>query len=531
MWKALLKKQLMEVNSWLFQNKKTGKNRNAAQIAGMIVIYAALFLVISVIFVACSVVLCQPLTDAKMDWLYLDIMGLLALMLGVFGSVFNTYSTLYNAKDNEFLLSMPIPIRRLLAVRLLGVWMWSFIYVAIVYIPALVIYWITISQNGALNFGVIFSGIVLMLLLSVFVLTLSCALGWIVAKVSVKLKHKSAVTVFLSLIFLAAYYFCYSQAYQVLQTIALNAASLGNQIRGAAYPLYIAGCSGTGDMLSLFMVAAIVILLFLFVCRIMSRSFIKISTTKNSASKKKHRAVSGRAKSVENALLFKELKRFTSSANYMLNCGLGTVLLPAAGVFLLIEGDFAASAFSGLASAGGLIALLVCAVSSMNDITAPSVSLEGNNIWLLQSLPVAPWQALKAKLRLHILITEPAVLFCSVCAVIVFKPQPLEIVLMIVLPALFVVLSASFGLIVNLKSPNLKWKDETIAVKQSVSVMLCIFGGWGFVILLGVLYFALCTFLPTAFSLSVCTVLVLVLTVLELMWLKKKGSVILSSLQ
>ena len=36
---------------------------------------------------------------------------MLAIVLGAFGSVFNTYSSLYLAKDNDLLLSMPIPVR------------------------------------------------------------------------------------------------------------------------------------------------------------------------------------------------------------------------------------------------------------------------------------------------------------------------------------------------------------------------------------------------------------------------------------
>ncbi len=49
-------------------------------------------------------------------WLYYALMGLLALAFGVFGSVFSTYAGLYQAKDNELLLSMPIPPRRILLV-------------------------------------------------------------------------------------------------------------------------------------------------------------------------------------------------------------------------------------------------------------------------------------------------------------------------------------------------------------------------------------------------------------------------------
>ena len=35
---------------------------------------------------------------------------MIALALGIFGSVFNTFASLYQAKDNDLLLSLPIPI-------------------------------------------------------------------------------------------------------------------------------------------------------------------------------------------------------------------------------------------------------------------------------------------------------------------------------------------------------------------------------------------------------------------------------------
>ena len=40
-----------------------------------------------------------------------------AIMLGAFGSVFNTYAGPYLPKDNDLLLSMPIPVSSLVAAR------------------------------------------------------------------------------------------------------------------------------------------------------------------------------------------------------------------------------------------------------------------------------------------------------------------------------------------------------------------------------------------------------------------------------
>ena len=58
-------------------------------------------------------------------------------------------------------------------------------------------------------------------------------------------------------------------------------------------------------------------------------------------------------------------------------------------------------------------------MTSMNDITAPAISLEGKNIWLSQSLPVKPWQVLRSKLELHMWLTGVPAVFCSICVVCV----------------------------------------------------------------------------------------------------------------
>lgn len=100
-------------------------------------------------------------------------MGLLAVFLGVFGSVFNTYASLYLAKDNDLLLSMPIPVYVLLASRLLGVYLMGLLYSGIVILPAVIVYWAVAGVTLANVLG----GVLLTALISVFVMTLSCALG------------------------------------------------------------------------------------------------------------------------------------------------------------------------------------------------------------------------------------------------------------------------------------------------------------------------------------------------------------------
>ena len=57
--------------------------------------------------------------------------------------------------------------------------------------------------------------------------------------------------------------------------------------------------------------------------------------------------------------------------------------------------------------------LYVCLIASMNDMVVPSVSLEAKTLWLSHSLPITPWQALRAKMSVQLLLTVFPAFFCA----------------------------------------------------------------------------------------------------------------------
>ncbi len=334
MLKTLVKKQLMEIFRSYFYNAKTNKKRSTAGIIAYILLFAALMIGLGGMFTGLSVSLCAPLAQAGMGWLYFALMSLLAIFLGAFGSVFNTYSGLYFAKDNDLLLSLPIPVRTLMASRLLTVYLMGLMYSAVVILPAVIVYWVTVSTAPMALLG----GVLLTALISIFVLTLSCALGWVVAKVSRKLKHKSFITVIVSLAGLAIYYFFVFKAQTAIEQLVANAAVYGEKIKGAAHPLYVFGLTGTGDVTAMLLSAAVILALFALTWTLLSRSFLQITTASGASGKAVYREKAVKRRSIDGALFGKELARFTASPNYMLNCGLGILLLPISGILLLWKG-------------------------------------------------------------------------------------------------------------------------------------------------------------------------------------------------
>ena len=173
---------------------------------------------------------------------------------------------------------------------------------------------------------------------------------------------------------------------------------------------------------------------------------------------------------------------------------------------------------------GLLVALVVCFMASSNFITACAVSLEGTNISTIQALPVDEWSVLLSKMYLHILFTAiPALLLGGAMAWMV---KLLWWEILIVLAAAFIstVMFAAFGLAVNLKLPNLHWTNETAAVKQGFSTMVAMFGGWGIALVpLGCFFLFGKYMWPWLFALIFLVLFVLV-TVIILMWIYKKGT-------
>lgn len=526
MLKTLLKKQMAE----MFRNYFYDSKKNRSRSTGSVVVFILLFVFLMVVvmggmFTVLSLMLCRTLAEMDLGWLYFVIMGLMAIFLGAFGSVFNTYSALYLSRDNDLLLSLPIPVRTIITARLLGVYLMGLMYSAVVFIPALGVYFVI----GRISIAAVVGGLLLFALITLIVLVLSCLLGWVVARVSLKLKNKSLITVLLSLVLIGAYYFFYFKAQDLVSDLLSHADAYSEKIKGAAYPLYLFGRVGTGDWLAMLMVSVAVALIVGLTWLLLSRSFLQIATATGKGKAARYRETRAHSRTPSRALLGKEFGRFFSSPNYILNCGFGILLLPALGVFLLIRGRVLMDILEeALGQQTDIVPVLLCAavcmVASMNNMAAPSVSLEGKNLWLPQSLPVTPWQVLRAKLSLQLVLTGIPVLLCLALAVPMLYRTPLVMALVVIVALSYTFLSACLGLALGVKMPNLTWTNEVVPIKQGAPVMISLLGGWLYAIAFGAGYFLIGRWTGAVLYMTVFAVVTLAAAYLLYGWLKRGGS-------
>ncbi len=527
MWKALLKKQFLELINVYFPKKKAGKKRSAGAVAGFLILFILIFLSLGGSFYAAATMLASAMLPMGLGWLYFALIGSLSVFLGVFGGVFSTYASLYLAKDNDLLLSLPIPPRRILLVRMTAVYAAGLVYSAVAWLPAVICY----LQFDASVPAAVFS-LLLTFVNAFLVLVLSCLLGWAVAAVSSRLRRKNIITMILSLGFLAVYFFATSRMNRMLTGLTQNAGKLGEAVRGKLWPLYQLGLAACGKALPMLCWCCLVLALSLLTYWLLSRSFIRLATANRGAKKAVYHAGQSKASGLDAALLRKELRRFLGSPVYMLNCGIGVLMILICAVMLLVKASSiqetlalllrsAPPLVKSILPAAGVMA--ACALSGLAPITAPSVSLEGRSLWVLQSLPVPARSVLRAKERLHLLLVVPPIVLCCLALAFVLEADAVSCLLMLVCVTLFSVLLADLGLMMNLLKPNFTWTNENVPVKQGLPVVVCIFGGW----FLSLLCLGLCALISKALDarlgLAAEAVVLAALLLLLKRWLKTKG--------
>lgn len=535
MLKALISRQFLEFKDMYFRNRKTGKMRTPLGIAGYIALLLFCFSAMAFAFGTFAFLLADGFLPLGYDWLYFALLGMTSILLSSILAMFLASAELFRAKDNELLLSMPIPPSKILFARMSALYVWCLLYETLAFLPTIIVYWICSETVTA---ATVILPLAVLLVCSLLVLALSCLFGWIVAAISARLRNRSIVTVLLSLTLIGAYYFFCLRLNQLLSEVVLHADEIGEFVHGALVPVYWMGKAASGDALSLLPVAAICLAVFGVAYWALSRSFVRITTANRGEKKVVYHEQTAKQVGIPAALRGKELRRFVSSPVYLLNAGLGIVILPIIGIVLAVKADTLRAAVGTLtAMLPEAAALVPCAVAlagcfalSMIDFTAPAISLEGKTIWLLQSMPVEPYAVLREKIRTQLLLSIVPVLILLACTAYALRLSLSQTAAVFVLLAGYASLSATAGLCIDLRHPILNWTNETIPVKQNISALICIFGGWLLAAAFGAGAWFLRNVIESETYLILSGVVLLLLGRLLDRWLRTKGAAMFAAL-
>lgn len=509
MTKILLRKQFREL-LYLLSGGRNGKRRSAK---GTIILFIVIGVVCMASMFAASFGIAHMLFPQDLHGLYFITLALLGTLLATIGSVFTTYSFLYKAKDNDILFSMPIPPRSILVSRIIVVFSISFGWLMVVWLPAMVVYWIFCGFEILQILCSLLDGV----MLALFVTTLSALLGFLVAFIASRIHSKNIAITISSLLGIGVYYFGYTKLQQGIRSLAETGQIWMDKIHGSAYVIYAFGVGACGDIGLFLLPFAIVLLLFGLLVLLLSRTFISVATTNIGEKKHIYKEKKISAKSVSGALLSKELRRFFKTPVYFLNCGLGIFILPVVMVVFFLNPEIREIVTElskmGIAGLGSFIVVMITFIPSLilstNAISAPSISLEGSNLWILQTSPLDPREILRAKVKLAFLINGPFGILCTIVLGIFFRFYPLEVLASVLFAGLFLLFGAYLGVILNLQKPVLDWPNETYPVKQSLSVLFTMLISWGALLVFGVLAWFTKAFLSAPLFLFIGSLLII----------------------
>lgn len=493
------------------------------------------------IYLACVVVfltgmmfsaICEPFHSLGLDWLYFGMMVMGAFALMVVGSIFFAQSQLYEAKDNELLLSLPVPVSAILGSRMIMLYLINFVYGTMVMLPGMVVYAMKTSVSAVQM--VFFCAT--WLLLPLLALSVSCLIGALLALISSKMKHKSLVVFVLYLAFLGLYFYGYSQLMNGLSFIMGSGGVIAKAIKSYALPVYhISDALASGNVGYFLLSLLYMIVPFAVVYTVLSLTFERMLTAKRGGKRTVYREKSLKVSGSGMALVKKEWQHYIASSGYMLNSSVGGVLLVIAAVFLLVKQDDIQTLTVMLPQLDHQLPVFavigITGIMSMNMISAPSVSLEGRSLWILKICPVSAVNILLAKAGFHMLISVPFSLIASVLAIVIIKPDPIMGLMILLIPLASDTLNGLFGVFVNVQLPKLDFISETNVVKNSASVMICMLCQMVYGFGPGLLYvFVFARWISPLAFLLIDLVLTLMLSWLIFVWLKTKGAVLFETL-
>ena len=472
----------------------------------------------------------EPLIQFNMEILLLTLFILITSFLTLTEGIYKSSSILFNCKDDNLLLSLPIKKSTVLFIRIFKFYLFELLYNSLFLIPAIVVYIRYVNVNA--SFYII--SIISLLIFPIIPIIISCIIGVIVSFFSSKFKLKNIVQIFLTTIFLLIVFYIVFNLQNLVENLAQNATTINEIITKLYYPAgaYIKLITEF-NILDLIIFIGSHLILFMLTIFTLSKIYFKINSkvkiVKTEKKKSNYKIIT---KKPLKALVKKELNRFISTPVFVINAAFGLVLFLVSCILLYVKFD---SLSDVLAEQGINITMeqiqmyipiilfgLICFASLMSSITSSMISLEGKSFNILKSLPIKPFTIITSKIITAVLIMLPFLLIGDFIVFLKFRFNIIDAVIILVSSIIIPLVVETIGIIVNLKYPKMDAENDTEVVKQSTSSLIAVLTG---MILTGItifaLYKAISIGLSTILTISFGLLIYLVIYAILFIYLKK----------
>ena len=379
---------------------------------------------------------------------------------------------LFGSRDMETLLSLPLKSSDIISSKFMFMYLLNFLIGLIFMLPGGIVW----GLNGGLNALQIILFFVSIIFVPLMPMCIAACMGIIIVVVSSFFKRRNVIALIVSFAMIG-----------IIGYIAVSAMKSGNedsigimlakQITGLYpisglfmqhqnFPMYI----GVG----IFIVLSVVIF-YIFV-KIVSLKYGLLNYLSITRSRYYDTKNSNIRKSIFLALYKKEMGRFLSSYMAVLNAGLGVILLCVFSIFLLFNSVEQIGESSGIENINEYLSnfapLFIASMLSLSCPAASAISLEGKNIWILQSSPVKVKMILNSKIAVNLTLHLIGYMISIFAFMLKLDMNFIQVINLIIVPICYSIFITVIGISLNKKYPNYEWESEMMVVKQSMPVIV-----------------------------------------------------------
>ena len=466
------------------------------------------------------------------------------LSLSIFGisimtiieGIYKTGPMLFNCKDDQLLLSLPIKKQTILFVRIIKFYIFELLFNSLFLLPIMVVY---IKWADTLSWTYFLTSIIMLLFSPIIPIIISCLIGSITSSISSRFKFKNFVQIIISMIFILGMLLISYNMDSIFNYLVKNANSLNDLITKLYYPAGVYARLVTNFSFSqLFIFILVNVGLLSITIWIISKFYFKInSRLKNVSNTKKilEKKIVIKQRNITYSLIRKELNTFFKTPVFIINAGFSLFLFIIMSIVITIKADSIISLISSskdlniskdliINNLSLIIFFLITFGAFMTSITNSVISLEGKNFNILKSLPLKTKTILMSKIYSSLVLTTPVLLIGTIIMIIKLKISIVEAMLLICLTIIMPLVSHFIGIIVNLKHPKLDYENSAEVVKQSASSFISVM--IGIVLLIISIYFLtkLINVISSTFILLLFMVIYLVIDIILYVYLISKGS-------
>lgn len=398
----------------------------------------------------------------------------------LFTNIYKINGILFGFKDYDLLMSLPIKKSIVISSKLLLLYISNLLYTLMIMIPVYLVY---INNVNILPiFHLLY--FLTLLIIPILPMIISTIIGVLFTSITSRFKHKNIFNMIFTLgfVFLVMYL-----SYNMDNMASIDIANIGKSLVNrfnSIYPLtnmYI-NIVHNYKLISLLEYIAIPTIIFGLFILVMNIIYNKVNNNLTANHTKSNYKLKGlKTNSSLIALYKKELKRYFSSINYVLNTAIGAIMLIFVTGAFIIMGTDKLNALLGMGDFSSsfihLTPLVMCVFCSINCSTHSCISLEGKFFWIAKSIPVRPIKIFMSKIMVNMTTIIPSVILVASVLAIYLKSSLIMYIYMIITPILFGLFISIAGLILNLLFPNFNWKNEIRVIKQSLPSFLAIFIG------------------------------------------------------